>query len=107
MMECKKFKKMGRLWLLCPRQKQLLPSAVPKPLGKAGKTKPILATFPALPSAYRGEGTRQRILKIFCFAECRAWGTQQKKFKIFFLCRVPCRGKIFKKKLFFIRVPGG
>jgi hypothetical protein len=73
-----------------------LPSAITKTLGKAGKRKPILVNFPALPSA-REEGTRQRIfLKNYLFAECQAQG--QKKI----LCRVPytgALGKEFSKKI--------
>jgi hypothetical protein len=63
-MECKYSKKNESVMVTLPSAtlgtRQPLPSAMPKTLGKAEKTKPILASFPALPSA--GEaGTRQRI----------------------------------------------
>jgi hypothetical protein len=93
-MECNNSKKWvgyGHFAECNTRQRLPLPSAMPKTLGKAEKTKPILTNFPALPSA--GEaGTRQRIFqkKSFFFAECHVEGHSTNKFlkKNFFLCRV-------------------
>jgi hypothetical protein len=77
-----------------------LPSAITKTLGKAGKSKPILANFPALPSA-REEGTLQRILKKISLPSATQRGHSAKNFQKKFLFRVPIRGTHGKKKFKF------
>jgi hypothetical protein len=89
-------RKQMRLIMYVLRWQQM--SAMPKTLGKAGKTKSILLSFPTLPSVEEEALGKEFFLnfflcRVFCSGapERYAEGHSAKRFskKNFFLCRVP------------------